>query len=52
MGDNRRGMTTTGVVNEPATPEGTGLEADKMSKKHIAYHFDSFPWGNPAENSS
>ena len=36
------GMTTTGVVNEPATPEGTGLEADKMSKKHIAYHFDSF----------
>ncbi len=36
------GMTSTGVVNEPATPEGTGLEADKMSKKHIAYHFDSF----------
>ena len=36
------GMTTTGVVNEPASPEGTGLEADKMSRKHIAYHFDSF----------
>ena len=36
------GMTTTGVVNEPATAEGTGLEADKMSKKHISYHFDSF----------
>jgi hypothetical protein len=36
------GMTTTGVVNEPASPEGTGLEADKLSKKHIAYHFDSF----------
>jgi hypothetical protein len=36
------GMTTTGVVNEPASPEGTGLEADKMSKKHIAFHFDSF----------
>ena len=36
------GMTTTGVVNEPATPEGTGLEADKMSREHIAFHFDSF----------
>jgi len=36
------GMTTTGVINEPATPEGTGLEADKMSKEHIAYHFDAY----------
>jgi hypothetical protein len=36
------GMTTTGVINEPASPEGTGLEADKMSKKHIYYHFDAF----------
>ncbi len=36
------GMTTTGVVNEPASPEGTGLETDKMSKKHIAAHFDAF----------
>ena len=36
------GMTTTGVTNGPATPEGTGLETDKMSKKHIAAHFDAF----------
>ncbi|MDP4184475.1 MAG: glycosyl hydrolase [Bacteroidota bacterium] len=36
------GMTPTGVVNEPASPEATGLEADKMSKKHIASHFDAF----------
>jgi hypothetical protein len=36
------GMTSTGVINEPATPEGTGLEADKMSREHIAFHFDAF----------
>ncbi len=36
------GMTTTGVTNGPATPEATGLETDKMSKKHIASHFDAF----------
>jgi hypothetical protein len=38
----RTGMTPTNVKNSPATPEGTGLEADKMSKKHIAAHFDAF----------
>ncbi|MGD8777364.1 MAG: glycosyl hydrolase [Ignavibacteria bacterium] len=38
----RTGMLTTGVVNEPATPEATGLEVDKMSKEHVAYHFDQF----------
>jgi hypothetical protein len=36
------GMTTTGAVNSPAAPEATGLETDKMSKKHIAAHFDAF----------
>jgi len=36
------GMTTTGATNGPATPEATGLETDKMSKKHIAAHFDAF----------
>jgi hypothetical protein len=36
------GMTSTGVINEPASPEGTGLEADKMSREHIAHHFDSY----------
>ncbi len=38
----RTGMLTTGVQNSPATPEAKGLEADKMSKKHIAFHFDAF----------
>lgn len=36
------GMASTGVVNDPASPEGTGLEVDKMSKSHIKHHFDSF----------
>ncbi len=36
------GMTTTGVTNGPASPEATGLETDKMNKKHIAAHFDAF----------
>ncbi len=38
----RTGMTPTGVHNGPASPEGTGLEVDKMSKKHVATHFDAF----------
>jgi hypothetical protein len=38
----RTGMTTTGITNGPTTPEGTGLEVDKMSKQHIAYHFDEY----------
>ncbi|WP_262886838.1 glycosyl hydrolase [Mucilaginibacter humi] len=38
----RTGMTPTNVKNSPATPEGTGLETDKMSKAHIAAHFDAF----------
>jgi len=38
----RCGMTPTRVTNAPATPEGTGLETDKMSKKHINAHFDAF----------
>lgn len=36
------GMTTTGQTNGPASPEGTGLETDKMSKEHIVAHFDAF----------
>ena len=35
-------MKTTGVTNSPATPEATGLEIDKMSKKHVVKHFDAF----------
>ncbi|AYL96582.1 glycosyl hydrolase [Mucilaginibacter celer] len=38
----RTGMTPTQVTNAPAPPEGRGLEVDKMSKKHIAAHFDAF----------
>lgn len=38
----RTGMTPTKVTNSPASPEGTGLEIDKMSKQHIAAHFDNF----------
>ena len=33
---------STGVTNSPAVPEGTGLEVDKMSRKHIASHYDAF----------
>lgn len=36
------GMTPTGVTNSPATPEATGLEIDKMSRKHIESHFDAY----------
>ena len=35
----RTGMTPTGTVNSPASPEATGFEADKMSKKHVEKHF-------------
>jgi hypothetical protein len=38
----RTGMRSTGVTNSPASIEGTGLEVDKMSKKHVATHFDAF----------
>ncbi|MEA5046787.1 MAG: glycosyl hydrolase [Petrimonas sp.] len=38
----RMGMTTTRVTNSPASPEATGLEVDKMSKKRVAEHFDRF----------
>lgn len=38
----RTGMTPTNVHNAPATPEATGFETDKMSKAHIAEHFDAY----------
>ena len=38
----RTGLAPTGVVNSPASPEATGLEVDKMSRKHVADHFDAF----------
>jgi hypothetical protein len=38
----RTGMRTTNVTNGPATEAGTGLEVDKMSRKHIKDHFDAY----------
>lgn len=38
----RTAMVPTGQTNSPASPEGTGLEIDKMSEKHVAAHFDAF----------
>ncbi|MDR1096732.1 MAG: glycoside hydrolase family 2 [Tannerella sp.] len=38
----RTAMRTTGVGNAPASPEGRGLEIDKINKEHIASHFDAF----------
>ena len=38
----RMGMLPTKVTNSPASPEGTGLEVDKMSKEHVEQHFESF----------
>lgn len=38
----RTAMCPTLVTNSPASPEGRGLEVDKMSKKHIAAHFDAY----------
>ncbi len=38
----RTGMTPTGVTNAPASPEATGLEIDKMSKKHVKKHFYAY----------
>ena len=35
----RTGMTPTGTVNAPASPEATGYEVDKMSKKLAKKHF-------------
>jgi hypothetical protein len=38
----RMGMVPTQVKNAPASPEGTGLEVDKMSKTHVESHFNAF----------
>ena len=38
----RTGMFPTGVTNAPASPEATGLEIDKMSKKHVEFHFNAY----------
>ncbi|MBN2505264.1 MAG: hypothetical protein JXQ71_01080 [Verrucomicrobia bacterium] len=38
----RIGMTPTGMKNSPASPEGQGLEVDKMNRALAQRHFDAF----------
>jgi len=38
----RIGQTTTGKTNHPATPDGTGLECDKLDRSAVEAHFDGF----------
>jgi len=38
----RTGMTPTGMKNSPASPEGKGLEVDKMNRELAQEHFDAF----------
>lgn len=35
-------LAPTGVTNSPASPEGRGLEVDKMNREKLQLHFDSF----------
>ena len=38
----RTGMTPTGTRNAPASPEGRGLEVDKMNRAAAKFHFEAF----------
>ena len=38
----RIGMTPTGARNSPSSPEGQGLEVDKMNRAAARAHFDAF----------
>ena len=38
----RVGMSPTGVTNAPAARQAQGLEIDKMSRPHIAAHFEGY----------
>ncbi|MHB9006038.1 MAG: glycosyl hydrolase, partial [Limisphaerales bacterium] len=38
----RLGMTPTGMKNSPASPEGQGLEVDKMNRGLATTHFEAF----------
>jgi hypothetical protein len=38
----RTGWSLTGEVNHPATPEGTGLEVDKLNATHVRAHLDAY----------
>lgn len=38
----RLGQSLTGARNRPATPAGSGLEADKLSRKHMEAYFHGY----------
>ncbi len=38
----RFATAATGTKNAPANPEATGYEVDKMSRAHVAAHFDAY----------
>ncbi|MGN6552466.1 MAG: glycosyl hydrolase [Verrucomicrobiota bacterium] len=38
----RTGMTPTGTQNSPTSPEGRGLEVDKMNRQFAQAHFNAF----------
>lgn len=38
----RAGWSLTGEINHPATPEGTGLEVDKLDAGHVRAHLDAY----------
>jgi hypothetical protein len=38
----RMGYSLTGTKNHPATPEATGYEVDKLSRKHVDAYFRSY----------
>jgi hypothetical protein len=38
----RTGMTPTGIKNAPASPQGQGLEVDKMSCSAVQGHYESY----------
>ncbi|UYQ95324.1 glycosyl hydrolase [Chitinophaga horti] len=38
----RYGMLPTNVTNAPATPEGQGLEVDKINRVPVQQHYDAF----------
>lgn len=38
----RIAMVPTGMKNSPASPEGQGLEVDKMNRELARFHFDAF----------
>ncbi|MAT70974.1 MAG: glycoside hydrolase [Planctomycetaceae bacterium] len=38
----RLGYSLTGARNRPATPAGSGLEVDKLSRRHVSDYYDAY----------